>query len=171
MKKHTKKDIIILFLLVILFLILRLTVLFTSTGVLGGEETFYLGNAIHSILKGDFDILELLLQNAPSPYKWFSFIMQIPFTLPFYLLFPTNEFSAFLGVLLSNLILLIMLFIFLKKQFNLQTAIFASLAFILSPLGYTIASVSSNMGGMNLSVFVLIPFLSFSPNIINNCYS
>ena len=150
-----KKDIIIISLLVIIFLLIRIPILFTFQGVLGGDESYEINKIIQLVLKGDI----FSFRYYSFKYAYVASFLQIPFTLPFYLLFPTNEFSSFLGTTFTCLIIMVSLFIFLKKHFNRNIAIFSSLMFIISPIGFTISTLSEDTTGNNLILLLLIPFM------------
>jgi len=107
-KKIKKRNLIIL--LIIIFLLIKLPILFTFKGKLGGDESYEINKIIQLLFKGDF----LSFRYYSSPYHYLSQLMQVPFTLPFYILFPTNEFSSFLGSSFTSLIILIFMFITIK---------------------------------------------------------
>lgn len=153
-QKFLKKNIIILLILLILFLLIRIPILFTFKGILGGNESYEINRDIKNLLKGSISYL----WGEQDVYKYFTHIFQIPFTLPFYLLFPTNEFSSFLGTTLTSIIILAALFLFLNKYFNKKIAIISSLIFIISPIGFTISTLAQDSTGNNLILLSLILF-------------
>jgi len=155
-----KKDVIILLLLVITFLLIRIPILFTFQGVLGGDETYEINKIIQHLLKGDLNLTTYGYYN-PDAFHYAVTIPQIPFTLPFYLLFQTNEFSSFLGTTFVSIIILVFLFLFLSKYFNRSTAILCCLMFIISPIGFTISTLAEDASGNTLSLLLLlIPFFA-----------
>ena len=50
------------------------------------------------------------------------------------------------------------LFLFLEKYFNRNIAIFSSLMFVISPIGFTISTLSEDTMGNNLILLLLVPF-------------
>ena len=141
-------------LLFILFILIKIPILLTYRGKLGGDESYEINKIIQLFLEGDI----FSFRYYSPPYHYLLYFLQIPFTLPFYLLFPTNEFSSFLGSTFVALVILTSLFLFLKKYFNKKIAILSSLIFIISPLGFTISVLSEDATGNNLILLLFIPF-------------
>jgi len=153
--KIVTKEFRLIFFLIVLFLAIRIPILFTFEGVLGGDEVYEINRDIRDVLDGDYFYF---LRDKNNAYVYFIYLLQIPFTLPFYLLFPTNEFSSFLGTTIISIIILIAFFLYLQKHFSRRIAIIASLIFIISPIGFTISTLVDDTKGMNLVLLSFIPF-------------
>lgn len=162
LKKQKNEKIRWIILLLIFFLVINLLILFTFKGKLGGDESYEINKIIQLTFQGDI----FSFRYYSEPYHYLLYLMQIPFTLPFYILFPANEFSSFLGSVFTSLIIMLFMFITVDKYFGKKSAILSCLVFILSPIGLKISFISEDATGNNLIIilFILFIYLFFNNN-------
>lgn len=141
--------------LILLFLLIRIPILLTFRGILGGNESFEINKLIYLLLYSNRTVHENLL-DLFFHYDCLLPLLQVPFTFPFFLMMPTNEFGSFLGSLTVSSFTLFFLFYFCFKHFNISVAIFSSLLFIFSPFGFTVKTISSCSSGNNLILFSMV---------------
>ena len=152
-----RKDNIILFILLFLFLAMRLWIL--SSGIfMSHEDELYNGTITREILKG----LKIPLFDYHSePYAGGTLVVGI-LAVPFFYFFGSSYFSLKLVALTLSLGSLIICFILLKRHFSLKAATIAGLLFIFPPSLYTDSSLIT-LGNHGESIFftILTTFLFF----------
>ncbi|MCP4133170.1 MAG: hypothetical protein GY754_19540 [bacterium] len=161
MRKYLHSDFSIILVLVLLFLLIRIPILFTFQGILGGNESYYILKLLYLLKEGQFDAFWQYYSIEVDLYITLSVLLQVPFVLPFYLLFPTNEMSSFFGSIVTNTVLLVSLFAILNRFNGRRVAVYASAMFILSPIGFTVSTVSSDSFAGNLYIFGFLLFFYF----------
>lgn len=139
--KISKKTIIIL-VLIILYSVIRLSVLFTSLDLYNFEENYRYSFPM-DIING---LRMPLLKYQYTAYEGGSIITALT-TVPFLLLFGTNYIVIKLQPFFLNLFVILLYFFFLSKFFNKKIAFIASLFFIFSPFIFTHGSLV-NMGAI-----------------------
>ena len=157
LKILSKKDNIILFLFIFLFLAMRLWTLLTGI-FMSHEDELYNGTITREILKG----LKIPLFDYHSePYAGGTLVVGI-LAVPFFFIFGNSYFSLKLVALTLSLGSLIICFILLKKHFSLKVATIASLLFIFPPSLYADSSLIT-LGNHCESIFfiLLTTFLFF----------
>ena len=119
----------ILILLVILFLTLRLSVLFSYMDKLYEEEELYRGTIAREIIRGPLIPLGEYLDYKVEYFPGGTLVVGI-LAVPFFLLFGPSYISLKLVGLMFSLGTFILWFFFLDKFFNRRTAVLSALFFI-----------------------------------------
>ena len=154
------KSIKILLILCIIYILFRLTILFTSPYIFNSEET-RMGLIAKEIMGGSkIPIFEY--QYLFVPHQG-GLIINSLFIIPLFYIFGEHAISIKLLWLLTSLGALIILYCFLNKFFSRKVAILASLLFILSPQLFTIHTLT-DVAVYNGAVFftVLIMYLFYN---------
>jgi len=127
-----------LYILILLFLILRLWIL-CSGAFMWNDEELYNGTITKEILAG----LNLpLFDYQYTPHNGGTIIVGI-LAIPFFILFGDSYFSLKLVALGFSLLTLVILFTILKSYLDLRYAVLASLLFIFSPPLFTQSTLIS----------------------------
>lgn len=144
--------------LTVLYLLVRLMILFFAIDQVGLDEELYRGNVAKELVSGP--VLPFF-DYQRSRYEGGSLVSGL-LAAPFFLLFGAKLISLKLTGLLAGTGIFILNFIFLRKFFNNKTAVCASLLFIFLPPGWIKASIS-NYGAQYEAMFftILAVFLLF----------
>lgn len=140
--------------LLLLFLLMRFTTLLTAVESVAQPEELYRGTIAKEILQGP---KVSLFDYQADPYDGGSLVVGF-LTAPFFLIFGPSLFALKLVPLLFSLASLALLFLFLVRFFDSQSAVIACLLFILAPPGFTGASLGA-VGSQTESIFFSIGML------------
>lgn len=145
------KNIVCLFILIIFYLVIRLTVLYLGTKEIYGGGEIYFGGIAMELIKGPvFPFFDYQL----SEYSGDWFVM--PFLIvPFFIVLGPTYLSLKLASLLFPLAIFILLYLFLYKFFTQRIALLTGLMLILSPPSYTRTSFFGLGAHMESSLFTI----------------
>ena len=143
--------------LVVLFLIIRLSILITSIDKIYFDDELYRGNIAKELIVGPalsfFDYQR-------SEYEGGSLVIGV-LAVPFFLLFGETVLSLKLVALLFSLAAFITWYLFLDKFFHRWAAIVASLLWIFSPSIYTKWGLCSYGAYYELNFFIILAIYIF----------
>ncbi|MBF0365047.1 MAG: hypothetical protein HQK50_05715 [Oligoflexia bacterium] len=165
MQKYISSELIIFFVLLILLIFFKLFILFFTGIHLGGDESYETAKLLHLFQSNKLSIASL--GELTSAYSLLGAVLQIFFAWPFLAIYPTNEFSIFLGTMFLTILVFVLTYFWVKKFFGPKSAISFSLIYIFSPLGFTLNTISSDSPpGAMIFILTLLPFFYsfFSPN-------
>lgn len=161
--KDKKKGIKILGLLILIFLALRLILIFNTGGNINPlMEQCYTETISKNIINGEFSKIIFLsvLKNYPFSILGINFTLtayrQIIlgfFDVPFFLLFGISGFTLKLSGLMISLFALILIFYFIEKFFDLKVAVVTALLFIFAPYSHITHSIIAST--YNFDIFIL----------------
>ncbi|MFH1607153.1 MAG: hypothetical protein ABIC91_07420 [Nanoarchaeota archaeon] len=161
----SKKEKLILFLLVIIYSLVLLLMIFTSDKLMSIDEC-YIGTVAKEIIRGPalsfFDYQQ-------SDYSGESLVAAI-LLAPIFLIFGISIASLKMVTLFFNIPILIITFVFLKRFFNLKVAILTSVLFIFSPPIYTTISLIAITHIIKSFLFGIIILYLFYNIFYNNKY-
>lgn len=157
MKITINKNTVCLCILIILYLTVRLVILFLGTKeIYGGDEICY-GAVAKELIQGPVLPAYCFF---PSNYSGGQYIM--PFLMvPFFIVFGPSYLALKLASLLFPFSIFIILYLFLCKFFNLRVAFLTSILLILSPPSYTRMSFLAIGTHMESSLFTIIALYVF----------
>ena len=160
-KKHQ-----ILILLSLIYILLRLLILFHSNNLFVIEEV-YMGTIANELVVGPhFKLLDY--QRGASANYAGGLLFQSFLIIPFYLLFGITGISLKLAPLLISTLIFVLVFLFVEKFFHIRVAIIVSLLFIFSIPYYTISTLSQAGPALLSTLFALLVMTIYFHIFFNN---
>jgi 4-amino-4-deoxy-L-arabinose transferase-like glycosyltransferase len=158
-KKIFNKDYSILAILIICFLLLRLSLLLTDIKHLEMDEEAVCGVLANDVMSNNIKLSTLDYQHMP--YCGDTLIVSF-FAIPFFLIFGNSIISLKLIPLFFSLGTLILWYLFLNKYISRTVAILMSLLLIVPPPHYTILTLCAAIPHTEINFFsIAIIFLFF----------
>jgi 4-amino-4-deoxy-L-arabinose transferase-like glycosyltransferase len=153
-----KKMYIVLLVLILLYLFVRLSVLFTTIKFIGSEECLA-GTVAKELIDGPkYDIFEF--QHIVAQINQGG-LFQGVLVVPFFLLFGFSMFSLRLYLVFVSLIILIIVYLFLNKHFGLKSAVFAGLLMTFSPVVYIESNIIQGGPHLEAVLFTILVMYVF----------
>jgi len=161
--KILNKNYYTLAILIICFLLLRLSLLLTDINHLEMDEEAVCGVLAHEVMNDDIKLSILDYQHMP--FNGDSLIVSF-FAIPFFLIFGKSIIALKLIPLCFSLGTLILWYLFLNKYISRTVAILMSLLLIVPPPHYTKLTLIAAMSHTEINFFPLQLFSFFSKSFI-----
>ncbi|MBI2667493.1 glycosyltransferase family 39 protein [Candidatus Woesearchaeota archaeon] len=143
--------------LIIVFLLSRLIIAYTSIDLADPIDVCYIGTVANEIRDG--------LKQPYIDYQhqaYYGNTLITPFIAAFlFLIFGKTTFSLLLVGIILSLGMLIAIYLLVEKFFDNKAAFYASILFILSPSSYTVRSFLVGHGHIHITLFIIISLFFF----------
>src|SRR3989344_5598757 len=151
------RDKTILIFLIIIFLLLRLIIAYTSADLADSIDACYIGTVANELIDG--------LKQPYVDYQhqaYYGNTLVTPFIAAFlFLIFGKTTFSLLLVGILLSLGMLAATYFLVRKFFDKNAAFYASILFIFSPSSYTVRSFLIGHGHIHITLFIIIALFFF----------